>query len=233
MELLPLFSRLLLESGTLNYDEISSQTRIDTYTGGISSHMLNEQITNSGKVSDVNNSIFYLVISGKCTNDNTKKLFEIVYDLIMNAKLDNNNLAIKLSKEFKVSKESSFISEGHILGSIRLSSKYSLSGYFNEKTSGISYAKKLSDLIDLAKEKWDLLLFRLERIKHILINKNNLIINLTTEKSKMTDAFLEANNFLNLLPNVIENYENGFISSWNSTKLSPSNHEAFIIPTQV
>lgn len=124
LPLLPLFSRMLLESGTSTLDEVTLQRKIGSLTGGISASYYSDVKHTSGVVADSNDVLLYMILSGKATRDRIPALLELMSDVLLNANLNNKKRAVEMLKESKARKQSAVLSSGHTFGATRLSARY-------------------------------------------------------------------------------------------------------------
>ncbi|CAE7557560.1 PREP1, partial [Symbiodinium microadriaticum] len=182
--LLPLFSRMLLESGTRSMDEVALSRKIDAETGGIMASWYSDLKT----------------ATGKCTEDKIPVLFELMAEIVLTAKLNNKKRAIEMLLESKARRVESVVSSGHRFGATRLSSYFSFLGYMAEHTSGLSYLRSLDKLIAQAENDWPSVERRLENIRNIIISSSDeearssrgeqFVINFTGDK-KVLEAGLD------------------------------------------
>ena len=61
----------------------------------------------SGVVSDVDDAYLYFVFSGKAVSEKVPALFDIIEDLLVDSRLDNQQRAVEILKEWKSSRENS------------------------------------------------------------------------------------------------------------------------------
>jgi presequence protease len=235
LPLLPLFSRLIREAGTENFDEVALTRRIGATTGGISTSYLSDLKHAPGKVSDPDDALFYFVVRGKATKENIPELFEIFQDILLNSKItDNRKRALEILKETKIRAEASIISSGHSYAATRLSSSLSLVGYFSEMTGGLTYIRSLGDLITQAENDWEGLSQRLGRIRSAIVKKRNYVINLTADKSITSFSAPTVEKFIASLPAPKSTSLSGKpYASWNRQSLASDKNEGFSMPSQV
>ncbi|KAL3783234.1 hypothetical protein HJC23_001141 [Cyclotella cryptica] len=134
--LLPLFTRIMMETGAGEYDSVALSRRIGMHTGGVSvSTMItgvNKEGAPEGVIGEGEHFVSKLTISGKATSDKVDEMFSI-FDLILrDAKLDSKAKIIELLKESKSRKESSVQGSGHSTANARIRSRYNVIGYINE-----------------------------------------------------------------------------------------------------
>ena len=105
LELLPLLARMLMEAGTTTYDQTALTRRIGSTTGGISVSYHNDLKRGAeGRVSNSDDVLLYLLIRGKAVTENVPIMFDLFFDVLSNAKLDNQKRAVEMLKESKARK---------------------------------------------------------------------------------------------------------------------------------
>jgi presequence protease len=108
--LLPLFTRVMMETGAGKYDQVALSRRIGTHTGGISVNLLTTGVHPEGsdehKVIPGNNFQTKLVVKGKATSEKTGMLFDLMHLILTDAKLDSKSRIIEILKENKARMES-------------------------------------------------------------------------------------------------------------------------------
>lgn len=235
IELLPLFSRMLMEAGTSKYDLTTLSRKIGANTGGIGVSYHNDLKTSSGKVSNPDDVLLYLMIRGKAVIENIPTLFELFDEILKNADFSNQKRAIEMLKESKVRKESSVLSAGHSYAATRLAGSSSFLGYVNEITGGLSSVRAAGPLLNKAVENWPAIKNRLEKIRERMIKKgkSSVIINLTGDEEIIKATLPNVKSFVSSLPSNNEDQCNHIITKWNRNNLLPKQNEAFVMPSQV
>jgi Zn-dependent M16 (insulinase) family peptidase len=103
--LLPLLTRVMMETGAGDYDSVALSRRIGTHTGGISTSLLTTAVhpegTDESKVMSGTNLQTKLILRGKATSDKTDELFSIMNLILMDARLDSKDKIIEILKENK------------------------------------------------------------------------------------------------------------------------------------
>jgi Zn-dependent M16 (insulinase) family peptidase len=234
LDILSLFSRMLMETGTATLDEAGLAYKIGTNTGGISVSYINDLKAGNGKIVDSNDVSLYLMIRGKAVQDSIPQLFELFGDILMTAKLDNQKRAIEMLKESKIRKENSIVSAGHSYGAARLAGRQSFLGYLGEVTGGLTSVRAAGSLLEMAEKDWPKLQARLENLRSLIVRKGDMIVNLTGEK-KVIDTTLPAmESFLTFLPAApAVKSTNSVVKSFDKSKLMPMQDEGFSMATQV
>ena len=249
--LLPLFTRIMMETGAGEYDSVALSRRIGTHTGGVSVSSLisgvNQKGAKEGTVTTGEHFVSKLLISGKSTADKTDELFSI-FDLILrDAKLDSQSKIIEMLREAKSQKESGVQGSGHAVANARIRSRYSVLGYIGEKMSGLSSLDTVKALLDQAENDFPSLLSRLENIRTTIIAssscRDGMILDLTGDASVFEKIGSGVETFLNQLPGDADGDKlQDFYSEphpWAAQAKAemaveaPLVDEGFVVPTQV
>ena len=249
--LLPLFTRMMLETGAGDYDSVALSRRIGTHTGGVSASVLvagvNEEGGTEGTVNSGEHFVSKILITGKATSDKTDELFSI-FDLILrDANLDAQSKIVEILKQAKSQKESTVQGSGHATSNSRIRSRYNVVGYINEKMSGLSSLDTIKELLDQAENDFPALLARLENIRNKILVKNTcrdgMILDLTGDAAVFEKIQPSVESFLSNLPgDANADKLQDFYSEphpWvNEIKeemasTAPIADEGFIVPTQV
>lgn len=109
--LLPLFTRVMQETGAGEYDQVGLSRQMGTHTGGISVSILTTAVHPDGsdesKVLNGENLQTKLMIRGKSTSEKTDKLFSLMNTILTDAHFDSKARVIEMLKEDKSRMESS------------------------------------------------------------------------------------------------------------------------------
>jgi len=238
LELLPLFSRMLTETGTKQFDFTTLSRRIGANTGGIGVSFHNDiKLENAdGVIADPDDVLLYLVVQGKAVTDKVPMLFELIEDILLNANLDNQKRAIEMLRESKARKESSVLSSGHSFAATRLAGRSSFLGYLNELTGGITAVRRAGDLLRQATDDWPSLAQRLEKMRSKIVRsgRDSMIVNLTGNDKLIAASMPTIEKFSKALPKSSSDETKSVVEHWKSQKkLLPLRNEGFVIPSQV
>eukprot|EP01038_Epipyxis_sp_PR26KG_P012907 gene12907-17297_t len=234
MELLPLFSRMLIETGTTSYDETQLSRKIGSTTGGISVSYHNDIKSSLGTVANTDDVLLYLMIRGKAVTENVPILFDLFNEILQHSNLNNQKRAIEMLKESKVRKESSVLSAGHSYGAARLSGRSSFLGYLGEVTGGLTSVREAASLLEKAEQDWPSIQSRLMRMREAMVKKGGIVVNLTGDKSILDTSMPTIDTFIQGIPKASNDFKpKKMLSQWDNSKLLPLQNEAFIIPSQV
>jgi len=245
--LLPIFTRILLETGAGEYDDVQLSRRIGTHTGGINVNMALipvEQEGEDGVILDGNHFMTKLFVKGKATSDKTDELLDTMKLILTEAKLDSQSKVIEMLKESKSRIESGVQSAGHSFSNNRMKSRYTPLGCFEEKISGITYLETVKKFLKEAEEDWPSMLARLQRIKDAILDektcRNGMVLNLTGDKVVLNTIQPSVDSFLNELPgdskgeSLINFYkeDHPWVEGLRKEMAAPED-EGFVVPTQV
>ncbi|SHI82638.1 hypothetical protein SAMN02745163_00808 [Clostridium cavendishii DSM 21758] len=192
-----LFSKV--DTKNYSYEKISNLININT--GGISYSAL----------SYANNEAFgeytpYFKISLKTLESKVPKTFELLGEVLLNSKFDDENRIKQLISELKSRVQSGLFSSGHIIAIRRLLSYTSKKAYYDEIIQGIAYYKFLCDL-----EKnfnINILADNLNEVSKNLFNISNIIVNYAGVEEDYTNFEKVYSSFLNTLDKDNVNYNN-------------------------
>jgi Zn-dependent M16 (insulinase) family peptidase len=103
--LLPLLTRVMMETGAGDYDSVALSRRIGTHTGGIGVSLLTTAVHPEGSdestIMTGTNLQTKLILRGKATSDKTEELFSIMNLILTDARLDSKGKIIEILKENK------------------------------------------------------------------------------------------------------------------------------------
>lgn len=182
LPLLPIFSRALLQTGTAKEDFVSLTQRTGRSTGGIG-----PQRWNSTK-RDSKETAAWLFLRGKSVPEKADELLAILHDVLTTARLDNRERIRQMVLESKAGFESSLAGMGNGIVSMRLRAQFSESDWLNEQLGGVSHYFFLRDLAKAIDSDWPAVQGKLEAIREILLNRANMVANVTADAG-LIDAF--------------------------------------------
>jgi Zn-dependent M16 (insulinase) family peptidase len=173
----PLFGRALLEMGTDKEDFVKLSQRIGRSTGGI------RPATFTSVVQDSDQSTAWLFLRGKSTFAQAPDLLEILRDVLLRVNLDNQERFKQIVLEEKAGQEGALIPMGHRVVNSRLRSAFNPADWAGEQMSGIDYLLFLRQLAEKMSADWPAVLADLEMLRTSLLNRQNMIFNLTLDES--------------------------------------------------
>lgn len=198
LEYLPyaaLFGRLLLEMGAADDDFVRLSQRIGRTTGGI--HPSYYITTRQGSAQ----AVTWLFLRSKATLDHTPDLLGILQDVLISPNLDNPERFRQIVLEEKADLEAALAPAGHRFASTRLRSFFNEAGWVDEQMGGVSQLYFLRDLVNkLDSGHWPAILQVLESIRSLLLNREQMIANVTVDQANWSRFQPELADFLASLP---------------------------------
>jgi len=206
--LIPLFTRVMMETGAGEFDDVALSRRIGTYTGGVSVRMgtngVMEEDVEDDLIGDGSKFSSKIFIKGKATADNTDKLLEIFNLVLTESNLDSQAKIIEMLKETKSRVESSIQGSGHTYANSRLLSRYTVNGFISEQTAGITYLASVKKYLAMAEDDFPALLAKLEGIRTTILKsekcRDGMILNLVADEDVLSESKDEVDKFLTNLP---------------------------------
>ena len=188
----PLFGRALLEMGTEREDFIKLSQRIGSKTGGIS------RASRSSLIRGTDQTAAHFFLRGKGMLHQTADLLDILRDVLLSVRLDNQSRFRQMALEAKARQEQSIIYGGHAVVASRLSARFNAADWVSEQMGGLSNLYFTRGLIDQIDSDWPAVLAALERVRATLVNRAGLTVNVTLDADNwrvfapQLDAFLAA-----------------------------------------
>jgi len=189
-----LFSKALLEMGTDKEDYVSLSRRISRKTGGIHSAYFTSALRNEQA------GAAWMFLRGKAVTEKAGDLFDILRDVLLGVKLDDQNRFKQMVLESKARKEQSIIPSGHQVVLKRLASHFSEADWAAEQMGGLDYLFFLRDLAGLVDSDWPGVLGRLEEVRKALVGRRGLVINVTVDAGDWAVVEPHVKGFLESLP---------------------------------
>jgi Zn-dependent M16 (insulinase) family peptidase len=251
LALLPIFTRIMTETGAGEYSDVQLSQKIGTHTGGVGASNMKTIVCADGvptsSVVEGNNMLTKISISGKATSDKTGELFDIFKLILTEANLDSKKKVIEMLKETKTRLESSIQGSGHSYSNMRMKARYSASGFLDEKMGGITYLNTVNTVLEQAEEDWGAVLARLENMRSTILDKSlcrsGMILDITGDKAVMDTIKPSVDAFLESLPGDADgeklpdfyNTEHPWVTKAKEemAEVAPLKDEGFVVPTQV
>lgn len=216
----PLFGRALLEMGTETEDYVKLAQRIGRKTGGIQATSFASAVHNSDQAAA------WSVLRGKATVEQAGELFDIVRDVLLTARLDDQARFRQLVLEEKASLESSLLYQGHLVVRSRLQSRLNEGDWVGEQFGGVSYLLFLRRLAERVDNDWPAVRDTLEDIRRRLINRQAMAANVTLDETNWLQVRPRLDALLAGLPGTEPQLHTW---TWNSDAAN----EGLTIPAQV
>jgi Zn-dependent M16 (insulinase) family peptidase len=186
--------RALLEMGTETEDYVKLSQRIGRQTGGIYAANFTSMVYGR------NESTTWTFLRGKATVAQAGDLLAILRDVLLTARLDDQERFRQIVLEEKASQEAGLVPGGHAIIRSRLQSHFNEADWVAEQTGGISYLQFLRRLAEEVENDWPSVLGTLERIRDRLVDRASLICNVTLDAPNWARFEPQLANFLAALP---------------------------------
>jgi Zn-dependent M16 (insulinase) family peptidase len=142
LPLLPLFTRLLLETGAGDMDRVALSQRIGAVTGGIGASMsilpMDVVDRTENVANDPDSVVAMLSVHGKATGERMPELLSLVHTVLTQANVDDRQRVIEILRESRSRMKTSIGSSGHSYAMGRISAQFTLAGHINESTGGLA-----------------------------------------------------------------------------------------------
>ena len=216
----PIFGRALIEVGTEKEDFVKLSQRIGRTTGGL------RPTTFTATKHEAVLATSWLFLRGKATMDHTGDLLDILHDILLTAKFDNRERVLQMVLEDKASYEAALAPAGHQFVGSRLGAVFNEAGWVSEQMSGVDHLFFIRQLIHDIENDWESILGKLEAIRTILVNRNNMLLNITLDSENFSIFSPQLKEFLEILP-----ASEPQTLLWNPEFLP--GYEGLAVPTQV
>lgn len=206
--LLPLFTKIMTETGAGDYDSVALSRHIGMHTGGIDVNLLTSAVHKKGldesTASSGETMVNKLIIQGKATAEKMDELLSIFHLILTDSKLDSKQRVLEMLKETRSRLESRVQSAGHAIVNSRMKARYRVGGYIDEILSGVTYLETVRKLIKQAEDDWPSVLSRLENIRNTLLDssycRSGMVLDITGDGKVLSDVQPSIDKFLNALP---------------------------------
>ena len=223
-ELLPylnLFGRALLETGTEKDDFIRLTQRIGQKTGGIYNTNLLSSKEGSAETAA------WLMFRSKAIPSHSAEMLSLLKEILLTARLGDRDRFKQMAQEEKARIETHLPYAGSGFITRRLRSHFSEADWVSEQISGLEQLFFLRRLLPQIDSDWETIHNKLEQMRSLLVNRRNMIVNVTTDSTLWPRFSGEIISFLEELPT-----SPTVSHTWDST-VSNTENEAFTIPGQV
>jgi len=190
----PLFGRALLEMGTEGEDFVTLSQRISRKTGGIRPDLYTSTIRGKGQTAG------WLYLRGKSMLGQADDLLAILRDVLLTVRLDNRERFRQMALEEKARQEEKLIPNGHQMVNLRLRSHFSEADWAMEQMHGVSYLLFVRKLARDVDEDWPAVLAALEAMRHLLVNRDAMLLNITLDGASFAQIEPPLAGFLASLP---------------------------------
>jgi Zn-dependent M16 (insulinase) family peptidase len=214
-------SNLLLEMGTHKEDYVSLSQRISKKTGGIYGAPFLSAMEGS------NTGITRFFLRSKCMIGQTEELIDILKDVLLEPNFDNPERFRQIVLEHKSELETAMIPRGHTAVMTRLKARFNEAHRAAEAMGGVEALFFIRKLAEEIEKDWPSVCQRLKNIMKTLLNRDNMLINITVDEAARAGIVTAVEGLISRLPS------SGTIpaETWTPTPL-PTN-EALTAPTRV
>ncbi len=169
-----LLSSVMGKLNTENYSFGDLDNALNINTGGFSTYLTTYLEDQSNE-----NILPKFAVYSKATSEKAGKMFELVNEVINHSKINDPERLKELITRHHARVDSDIKNNGLNYAMTRLTSYYSKSGMYNEKTQGLDYYRFVSDLAENFDAKSDEIIANLEKTAALLFSKENLIATIT------------------------------------------------------
>ncbi len=220
LPLLAVYSRILTQIGTKNYDFAELAFEIESNTGGISSQISFQAIHGEEE------ALSSFVLSSKVTKEKIPHLIGLLDEIIYSQDFGKIEKIKQIILQEKARMEQGLIPAGHVYVALQLGAMLSKVGHLQEYTQGIKYLDFLRNLLIEIEQDWQPILCKFKYIHENIFYKENAILDLIGTKDLLKQAEEAFIPFMEKLP-----YKQKAKESWLYEKTS--NNKALILPSQV
>lgn len=222
-ELLPyysVFEAALIDMGTTQSDFVKFSNRIGKHTGGISPRTF---VSHSKALQT---DMAYAVLSGKATKENIDELLDIMRETLVDVNLNDRDRFRQIVLEMRSGFEAGIIPAGHAISAGRAKSHLALDAWIEEQIDGVDNLFFLRRLVNEVDTNWEAVHDKLVQVRDLLLNRNTMMLNVTTDVETYGSAQASLAAFVDAFPanDVVRH-------TWSKAALPP--HEGLSIPAQV
>lgn len=227
LALMTVFAGALTELGTKKRDYAELQQKIGADTGGIrAGTYISQMYSATGNGS----ALAKMTVRSKAMVSQVPALFDLMEEILNDADLTNKDRIRQLLIEERAGLESGIAGSGHSVASGRLGAMFRPTLWADEQMSGVDYLKAIRKLIEQVDNDWDSLTADLETLRKAVVNREDMMVNVTTSESDFASVRPTLMKFLDHLPEK----SIGEPASWllDSRTLKRTN-EGLIVPSSV
>lgn len=220
--LVPLLARALTDLGTSKHNFVELGTRIAAKTGGVWAAPF------FGTTADSSAPVAFLALGGKAVASRIEDLFDILHEVLLQPALDNQERISQILLETKARLEHGLVAAGHGAVSSRLRARFTVTGWLEETTGGISCLHAVHQQLAQVESDWPALLSQLQELYTCIARREGSLWDVTCDAACGAKVQALANGLSAALPSSAACAVAG---DWACAVLPP--HEAFIAPAQV
>lgn len=222
LPLVPLYGRALFEMGTQKRDFVELGVNIAAKTGGIDADtmFLTDRVIREAQA--------YMVVGGKATLDKAEDLVSIMHEVLLEPNFADQERFGRMVLEEKARMEQSLVPSGHSVVATRLRAHYSMAGWLDEMTGGVSYLLALRELAERCTNDWASVLADLQTVHSLIVRREGALVNLTMNADRNQHVMELLQNLCNDVPsNPVPD------AQWHGAKTAFPEAEALLVPAQV
>lgn len=189
-----LLASALLEMGTQDQDYVALSQRIAMKTGGV----YGTPFLSAAEGSPTGITRFFL--RGKCMVNQTRELMDILHDVLLTPDFGNRERFKQIVLEHKSELETAIVPRGHSAVMSRLKARYNEAHWVGEQMGGVDalfFIRKLAAEID---HDWPAVSQRLEKIRQTLLDRRNIVINVTVDEAALPGVLKSLERFTEDIP---------------------------------
>jgi Zn-dependent M16 (insulinase) family peptidase len=190
----PIFSRALTQTGTATEDFVALSQRIGRSIGGIGA---SRHISGTFRPGE---TAAWLFIRGKAVPDKADELLAIARDILLTARLDNQERIKQMVLEEKAGFESRLAGMGNSLAGMRVKAHFSEPDWVTEQLSGVTHLFFLRQLAGEIDRDFAGVVKKLEAIRDSVVNRAGMIANVTTDRASWGAFRPKLEGFFDRLP---------------------------------
>ncbi|MEN6499186.1 MAG: insulinase family protein [Rectinema sp.] len=174
-----LLGRFLLEMGTEKENFVQLIQRIGMHTGGIRSTSVCATSWKGQRPAP------WFFLRAKALPEKADFLVDILGDVLARARFDDRERVRQIVLEEKAQAEAMLVPASARIVGLRLRSRFNVADWASERLYGIEHLFFLRDLARRVEEDWPSVLADMERLRIALIDRGNLIVNVTADRATL------------------------------------------------
>lgn len=222
LPLVPLFCRCLTQMGTEKESFVELTERIGRATGGLS---ISPFVSDKRGAAD---PVALLMLRGKATAAKSGDLLDLMRDVLLTARLDDQPRFKQMVLETKSALEAGVVGSGHSFAAGRLAAQRSVAGWVDEQMGGLEYLFYVRELARRVDADWDGIKADLEAIRSAILGSKGAYVNMTADGALLERVFPQVEAFLGALPATPTG-----VAGERWAGALPRVNEAILVPTQV
>jgi len=126
-----------------------------------------------------------VLLRAKTLPEKADVLVDILGDVLARARFDDRERIRQIVLEEKAQAEAMLVPASARIVGLRLRSRFNVADWASERLYGIEHLFFLRDLARRVEEDWPSVLADMERLRIALINRDNLIVNVTADRATL------------------------------------------------